>query len=126
MDRDPIKTAARISKRETHLGPGPHICIYCGYSNPLGLIKPRKSLLEDHHEWGRRIDPKLTVLVCRNCHAELTEGLRRAGVPMTKDEDPVAEEIHLLEADAVRDERHAAALRRRAEQLRISRELRRQ
>jgi hypothetical protein len=44
------------------------------------LIPVRRRFLDDHHVCGRANDDALTVPVCRNCHAILTEGQRTAGL----------------------------------------------
>lgn len=81
-------TAARVSKRLRKFGPNP-ICWRCSYQNPVGLVAPDAptvakliNTFEAHHVVGQRHDADLTIAVCRNCHAELTEGLRVDGVPM--------------------------------------------
>jgi hypothetical protein len=79
MDPNPIRTDARRARRERTLGPGA-ACALCGYANPDGLLRVKCSLLEAHHVCARANDPELTVVLCRNCHAEVTEGQRAAGV----------------------------------------------
>ena len=81
-------TAARTSKRLRKFGPNP-TCWRCGYQNPTGLVDPEAptspkviNIFEAHHAVGQHHDPELTIAVCRNCHAELTEALRAQGVPM--------------------------------------------
>jgi hypothetical protein len=85
----------------------------------LKIHKVPRSVLEEHHLWGRKHDPNLTVPVCPNCHAEITEGYRQEDVRMRPEPDPIANEASRLTADAVVHERWAAAKRRRAEALRV-------
>jgi hypothetical protein len=66
----PIKNAARGAKRQRQLGPKA-ACLLCGESD--------STLLEEHHVAGRNHDADFTVILCRNCHARLTEAARRVG-----------------------------------------------
>lgn len=79
MSINPITTAARLARRDRRFD-GPAACVRCGISEPETLVPVRRSLLEAHHVCGRANDGALTVPVCRNCHAVLTEGQRAAGV----------------------------------------------
>jgi hypothetical protein len=81
MESEPIKNDARANRRREALGPNA-VCVVCGYVDPAGLVAGGRSLLEHHHIVGRYVDDGLTGTVCRNCHGEITEGLRTAGVPM--------------------------------------------
>jgi len=83
MEPDPIKTAARRAARERRLGADAS-CALCGYAAPDALIAAARTLLEDHHAVGRANDGALTVPLCRNCHAELTEECRARGASMAK------------------------------------------
>lgn len=65
------KKLIREEKRLQKLGNENPVCCLCGYLDPIGLIKADKTLLEKHHLAGRHEGP--TVLVCRNCHAKLTD-----------------------------------------------------
>ncbi len=133
MDQNPNRTALRAARRlerlHKRLGNCPAVCILCGYANPVFLIvvtlewleahKVPRSLLQDHHLWGRKYDPKLTVPVCPNCHVEITEGYRQEDVSMRPGPDPIANEVFTLRAEAAFHERWAAAKRGRAELLRV-------
>lgn len=79
MDPNPIRNDARKAQRGRSLG-AHAACALCGYANPEALIRVRRSLLEHHHVCAKANDPELTVVLCRNCHAEVTEGQRVAGV----------------------------------------------
>ena len=82
LERNPIGNDARRAKRERTLGPD-SVCLLCGYSRPEGLRSvPRRRLLEAHHVLGRANDAAFTVLLCRNCHAEITEEYHAHGVSM--------------------------------------------
>lgn len=61
------------------------VCAFCGYKNPVAMMSRPRPLLEAHHVFGRHLDSQFTVGLCRNCHAEITEDLRRAGVPMKRE-----------------------------------------
>jgi hypothetical protein len=78
---DPIASTTRRGKREQLLGDNP-ACLLCGLANIDSLLPASRSLLEAHHLVGRANDPDLTAPLCRNCHAEVTEGYRDAGVPL--------------------------------------------
>jgi len=128
MDNDPIRTAGRETRRLERLGSGPLVCILCGYTDPVALIPVSKawlqehgvprSLLEDHPFYGENHDPEATVLICRNCHAVVHEGLLQAGVSLLPEPDPVARVALMLDAEAVFFEALAAAKRRSAKILR--------
>src|SRR4029077_1472901 len=133
MDRSSNRTALRAARRldrlHKRIGNCAPVCTFCPYANPMFLIvvtleclqthKVPKSVLQEHHLWGRRLDPKLTVPVCPNCHAEITEGYRQEEVSMRPEPNPIANEVSMLTAEAVVHERWAAAKRRRAEALRV-------
>ena len=130
MDKDPIGTASREMQRLARLGDSPYVCILCGCTDPVTLIRVRadwleargapRNLFHDHHIVGENHDPDLTVLICRNCHAKATEGLLRAGVSMMEESDRNTREALRLEGLAEFHEDVAAALRRWAEEKRIS------
>jgi hypothetical protein len=128
MDKNPIGTAVRSTRRNERLGGGEHACLLCGYSEPEALVSvtpewleahgvPRR-LLEEHHLVGRKRDGKLVALLCRNCHAKATEGLLQAGIGMQCERDPRTLVATMLDALAVFLEMLAAAVRRWAEMLR--------
>lgn len=132
IDNDPIGTAGRATKRSQRLGSGPQVCPFCGYADPVALIRVTaewlrehdvpSTLFEGHHPLGENHDPELTVLICRNCHAKATEGLLCAGISMRPEPNPVARVALMLDAMAELDETQAAARRRCAELLRKSSE----
>lgn len=123
MDRDPIRSAARLNKRRAELGPGPHICVLCGYANPWGLVRVPRTLLENHHVAIEKHDSAVTVLLCRNCHSEVTENLRRAGVSTQSESNPAWRVAIMLDALSVFLEALVPALRRWAELLRNRQQL---
>ncbi len=118
MDKDPIQSAARLMKRLTHLGPGPHVCRLCGYSNPWGLVVVTRSFLELHHVVIEIHDSELTALLCRNCHGEVTEDYRKAGISTEPAVNDIERVAIMLDALAVFLEALVLALRRWAELLR--------
>ncbi len=81
MEQDPIGNDARRARRERLLGADAQ-CFLCCFAKPEALLGVRRSLLEKHHVVGRANGPKLTVLLCLNCHAVMTEKYRTHGVPM--------------------------------------------
>lgn len=76
---NPMKTAARRARRanrfEAHAA-----CVRCGITTLETLVPLKRRFLEDHHVCGQANDAALTVPVCRNCHAVLTERQQAAGV----------------------------------------------
>lgn len=76
---DPIRTGMRSSNRARRFALNAS-CVRCGISEPETLVPVRRAFLEAHHVCGRANDDALTVPVCRNCHAVLTERQRAAGV----------------------------------------------
>lgn len=81
MERDPIRTDSRIARRARRLGQN-MACVLCGVTDPPALVRVNRPLLEAHHVAGRANDGALTVAVCRNCHAVLTEGQLAGGVDL--------------------------------------------
>ena len=79
MTPDPIRTDARKARQNRRYGYGA-ACSICGNRSPEALVGMKRSLLEEHHVCTRANDPAFTVPLCRNCHAEITEGQRAAGV----------------------------------------------
>lgn len=75
MSGDPVGNDVRKVRRARRLGPDA-VCVRCGVRDPVQLIRAGRSLLEEHHVAGYVNDPALTVVVCRNCHAELSEAQR--------------------------------------------------
>ena len=80
---DPIHDDARRTSRAKKLGPNA-VCVRCGEPQWETLVPGNRSLLEAHHLVGRVNDADLTVPLCRNCHAILTEKLRQVGASMSK------------------------------------------
>ena len=73
------------------------MCVLCGEQNPAALTRVDRSLLEDHHLAGRANDKTLVAIVCRNCHAGLSEAQRDSGIGLHHD----AERVPLEQAEAV-------------------------
>lgn len=86
MEPDPIKNDARKKARELRLGKDP-ICLFCGKENPEALMRISRSILENHHIFGKANDPDATVILCRNCHAVETERQAACGVNLTHDKN---------------------------------------
>lgn len=109
-NNDPIATDARNAERLRNLGLGPHICLFCGIDDPLVLISKslrwlkyhvNRSVLEKHHVLSRNHDPNFVVLLCRNCHARVTEGYLRAGIELHTEPNSRKRTAHMLRAGAV-------------------------
>lgn len=79
--RNAVKTAARVAKREAKLGPDA-VCVGCGQANPEALSLVDRTIVEEHHVVGREHEGKLTVPLCANCHRVLTEKVRNSGASM--------------------------------------------
>lgn len=84
-DRNTARDAARRRRRRDTFAEL-RCCVLCPYSDPASLVRVPthiipKHLLEDHHVLGR-VNGHATVPLCRNCHGEVTEGYRVAGVSM--------------------------------------------
>jgi hypothetical protein len=91
---DRIGREVRRARRERDLGENP-VCI-CGYSNPYSLMRGKRRLLENHHLFGKANDPDAIVILCRNCHGEITEANRDAGISMRKARNPSEKVITFL------------------------------
>lgn len=99
-EQDPIGNDARRAKRDRRLGPH-KICVLCGYASLEGLRSVPGHLLEAHHVVGRANDAGLTVLLCRNCHAEITEENQAHGVSMAPPVSTPARVVASLTALAI-------------------------
>jgi 5-methylcytosine-specific restriction endonuclease McrA len=78
---DPIANDRRAARRKHALGPDA-ACALCGEQTPETLSRISHTTLEEHHASGRANDPDLTVVLCRNCHARVTEAQLRLGVDL--------------------------------------------
>ena len=122
--RTNAETAARLAKRSRQFGPGA-TCWRCNYQNVVGLVSPDAptsskltNIMERHHVAGRHHDSALKTVVCRNCHAELTELLRSGGVPMQAQRSFPETLIACLEALALFFRELAEAFLRWADRIR--------
>jgi hypothetical protein len=124
---DPIGADAREAAHVLGLGPPPHVCVLCGYSDPLALIakplpwiKQRMSptLLQKHHVVGKQHDGQLIVLLCLNCHQLVHRRYLDAGVDLRFEVDPITRVSDMLEARAAFGEHEAESFRRMAALLR--------
>jgi hypothetical protein len=130
IDRAAVKTVIRRVRRDTRLGDGPKVCFRCGYADPISLIAINANWLrsqglslphtlqEDDHVVGRRHDIEFKVPICRNCHAEVTELRRVAGISMNFQPDQELREAQRLEALALFHTVTASALQRWASEKR--------
>jgi hypothetical protein len=108
-ENNPIATDARHAERLRKLGPGPHICLFCGLADPLALIpksfrwlknRVHRTVLESHHVLSRNHDETLTVLLCVLCHFMVTEGYLQAGIELHRESDPQRRIALMLRAQA--------------------------
>ena len=109
-DPDPIGADAREATHLRSLGPAPHVCEFCGFTDPLALIaKPLEwvqarvppKFLQDHHVVGRSHDGKLIVLLCANCHLLVHRRYLDAGVDLQFEPDSLKRVALMLRARAV-------------------------
>ncbi len=118
MDREPIRTNIRRIRR----GFDPEdACVFCGYPNPVALMRKgrewakkhcvARTLLERHHPAGKNHFPDLTIIVCRNCHAEAHEGLLQEGVRLSREANPHVWTPHFFKSMAVLFEKLAEIFR---------------
>jgi hypothetical protein len=84
----PLSAARRKAQRLQKLGSERPFCLLCGSREPMVLRTVTRRFLEDHHILGRAREPHLTLSLCFNCHALVTEGLLQAGVGMERESDP--------------------------------------
>lgn len=106
----------------------------CGYAEPISLIPVNSawldsnkdflphSLFEKDHIVGRKHDPAFVTAICRNCHAEVTELRRQAGISMLFEPDQAKRDALRLEALALFHTETAEALRRWASEKRSKKE----
>jgi hypothetical protein len=73
-DKNPKRAARREGKQQRRV-PAGAVCARCGKSKPY--------LLELHHPMGKAHEADLVVILCKNCHAEATEGQLREEVPLS-------------------------------------------
>ena len=116
VDAEPARTAARHRHRIGRVGLG-SVCFFCGYSNPLALMARSRTVLEADHTYGRKRAPGSTIVLCRNCHAEITEDRLRAGIPMQRERDSRKRIALMLLARAVYLRKDAETMENLADQL---------
>jgi hypothetical protein len=81
MSYDPMGASGRKHRRRRKLGPDAR-CIGCGVANPTLLVAVKRTWFEHHHPLGEQHESRLTVPVCRNCHALLSAAQVDDGVPL--------------------------------------------
>jgi hypothetical protein len=108
-DQNPIRTARRKARRQERERQGTAVppCILC---------------IQAHHTVGRQHDQNLTDPICEKHHREIHEQMRRAGIPLTFEPDPVKRVATALRSAAVYDRARADAMERWAELLDKERE----
>jgi len=85
----PLRTARRKRQRLEKLGCEHPFCLLCGCLEPMLLRRVTRRFLELHHVVSRHRDRALTLALCFNCHALVTENLHQAGVTMARETDLV-------------------------------------
>lgn len=83
MNDDPIRNAARKTRRTSKVPPGA-ACHLCGESDPEVLIKVGRTLLDFHHIAGEANDPDLGGFLCPTCHRKRQIELANAGIVLTR------------------------------------------
>jgi hypothetical protein len=73
-----------------------------------------RTLLQEDHVYGRERDSESTIVLCRNCHAEITEDRMREGIPMRRECDPKRLIGSMLRARSTYLEKEAETMRRLA------------
>ena len=103
-DQSPIRTARRKARREERESRGLAVspCVLC---------------IQDHHTAGRNHDSGLTAPVCEMHHRQQHEQMRRAGVSLRYEADPVTRVEMALRAMAVYRRAEADVMERMAELL---------
>ena len=96
-----INTERRRARRSARIGPDAR-CVLCHAANPELLIRVKRTILEAHHIVGLANDVTATVILCRNCHAKVTEKQREFGASFEVPESLLDKAISVL--------RHLAAL----------------
>jgi hypothetical protein len=81
MPYDSLGAASRRYRRRQTFEPDAR-CVGCGEANPTILIRVKRTIFERHHPLGKQHAPKLTVVVCRNCHAKLSAAQVDDDVPL--------------------------------------------
>jgi hypothetical protein len=129
-DQHPIRTARRKTLRKERLG-SDDFCLFCGYAcleslTPVsrrwleqrGIPKDRLNrLLELHHGVGEAHDPDVIIMLCLNCHREITEGLACEGVSMHPETNLLKVITYVLRASAALFESLATSYRKWASRL---------
>jgi hypothetical protein len=86
MSGDAIGNDVRKLRRERRLGRGA-CCVLCGTKDLPALRKISRTHLQEHHVVGKANDDRLVVVVCLNCHADLSEAQRDSGVQLRSRDD---------------------------------------
>jgi len=80
-------------------------------------MRRSRSLLQKDHVYGQKRDSESMIVICRNCHAEITEDRMREGVPMRRERDPKMLVAYRLLARSIFQRKDADAMRDMAMQL---------
>ena len=110
-EADPIGNDTRKTEHIKKLGRGPHICLFCGRTDPpwhliaktVSWLMERvpRSILEDHHVFLEALDPESTVRLCILCHFGVTQGYVWAGIAFGPEPDPRRRVAFMLRALSV-------------------------
>lgn len=91
MSEDPIRNAARATRRRHKVPPGTG-CPFCGLKDPDYLIEVGRSLFDEHHVFGVTNLPD-TVWLCPTCHRRVHIGLQDAGVDLSHTAERIVLEV---------------------------------
>jgi hypothetical protein len=82
---EPIASERRRARRRAKLPPDA-ACTYCGWQTPDALLQVGVGLVQGDHVDGAAHHPTLIAPLCPNHHAVRTEGQRRLGVDLHRDD----------------------------------------
>ena len=123
---DPIGADARKVAHARTLGPPPHICAFCGLTDPrrlkakpLDWVKARvpPTILQKHHVVGIKHDGQLIVLLCAGCHLLVHKRYLDDAIDLRFEPNPQKRVAQMLRARATFAELEADCWREWANQL---------
>jgi hypothetical protein len=91
MSEDPIRDAARTTRRRHKVPPGA-ACLLCAEKDPDCLIAVARTILEAHHIFGVGTLPD-TVWLCPTCHRKLHVWLLDAGLDFSHPAERILLEV---------------------------------
>jgi hypothetical protein len=91
---DPIGNDLRRERGRRRLPEGA-ACVVCGETDPVALLKLRRSVLALHHPGGEANDPNLTVVLCLTHHRIQSSDQPGAGVELERNSRRAEIEKHI-------------------------------